>query len=76
MWPPLPPFQLVSQRERTSLYFERPMRMARPPARRLRLWFQPAARALRAWWRRQVLHHLPQQAPTTARLFGLSIWQS
>jgi hypothetical protein len=51
------------------------MQAAQPPARRLRLWFQPAARAVRAWCRRQVLHRMPQQTPETARLFGLSMWQ-
>jgi hypothetical protein len=34
------------------------------------------ARAVLAGCRRRVLHHMPQQPPETARLFGLSMWQS
>ena len=55
---------------------QRSVQVARPPAPRLRLWFQPAARAIRSGCRRQALQHMLQQAPETARLSGLSIWQS
>jgi len=55
---------------------QRLVQVARPLAPRLRLWFQPAARAIRAGCRRQVLQHMLQQAPEPARLSGLSMWQS
>jgi hypothetical protein len=55
---------------------QRSVQVARPPAPRLRLWFQPAARAIRSGCRRQALQDMLQQAPETARLSGLSMWQS